>query len=130
MTSALLFASAMGLTSFFYGPSFTTESQDANYQSIDYTEHHRQWELEYGKYFAFPNPDLKAQQQLVDRELGKNKILSPSRMKLLLWRLVLTKSYLGYLKVELRNLLRSWVKKKFPVLSKYRKIFHKTLQNS
>ena len=130
MTSALLFASAMGLTSYFYGPPFTTKSIDPNYQGIDYTKHHRQWESEYNKYFTFPNCDLEAQQKLAARELGKDKILSPSQMRWLLWRLVIKKPYLSYLKTELRNLLVSWVKKSFPVLSRYRRIFNQTIKNS
>ena len=130
MTSALLFASAMGLTSYFYGPSFVTKSVDPNYQDVDYTKHHRQWESTYNKYFAFPNCDLEAQKKLTAQELGMDKILSPSQMRWLLWRLVLTKPYLTCLKTELRNLLVSWIKTNIPLVSKYRKIFKKTLENS
>ena len=97
MTSALLFASAMGLKSFFYGPPFATKSTDTNYQGINYTKHHRQWESEYSKFFAFPNCNLEAQQKLVARELGKEQMLLPSQMKSLLWRLVLKKPYWSYI---------------------------------
>ena len=130
MTSGLLFASVMGLKSFFYGPSFITKSIDPNYQDIDYTEHHRQWESEYSKYFAFPNCDLEQQQKLAARELGQDRILSASSMRLVLWRLVFKKPYLIYLKAELRHLLASRVKTIFPILSKYRGTPNKTMGNS
>ncbi len=104
MTSALLFASAMGLTSFFYGPTFSTKSSDPNYQGIDYTKHHRQWESQYSKYFAFPDCNLAEQQKLVARELGKEQILLPSEMNTVLWSLVLKQPYLI-------KLLKQWLKK-------------------
>lgn len=107
MTSALLFASAMGLTSFFYGPSFFTKSTDStNHEGIDYTKHHRQWESEYSKYFGFPNCNLEAQKKIAATELGKEQMLSPSQMRLLLWRLVFKKPYLvKVLKKSIESLL-------------------------
>ncbi|MGK7894837.1 MAG: hypothetical protein AB4372_14780 [Xenococcus sp. (in: cyanobacteria)] len=106
MTSALLFASAMGLKSFFYGPSFITNSIEPNIEGMNYTEHHRQWESEYSKYFAFPNCNLEAQQKFAARELGRDTMLSPSEMRRLLWHLVFKKPYLI---MGLKKLIKRWI---------------------
>lgn len=106
MTSALLFASAMGLKSYFYGPEFEVESADPNYAHLDYTQHHRQWESEYAQLFHFPNCALQAQQNFVSEELGESYLLSKQAMKLLLFRNIFTLEYLiGLLRMSVKLLL-------------------------
>ena len=129
MTSALLFASAMGLKSFFHGPAFITKSTDPHLEGVDYNQYHRQWESEYRQYFAFPDCDLAAQQELAAKELGKDAVLSPWQMKWLLWRWVLTKPYLKYLTHRLHIFLASWLRQKFPFLFRYRDTFRRNIKN-
>ncbi|QUY40608.1 hypothetical protein [Acaryochloris marina] len=94
MTSALLFASAMGLKSFFWGPRFSTDSLDQNYQDIDYTDFHRSWESRFGNFFSFPECDLKVQREIIEQELGNELVLSKSELGKLMLRLALSKKYL------------------------------------
>ena len=89
MTSALLFASAMGLTSFFYGPQFDVVSNDPNYGKLDYTKHHRNWEEEYSRFFSFPSHDPCIEKKIVDAALGRENLLSKKHMKQLLYKLFL-----------------------------------------
>lgn len=128
MTSALLFASVLGLKSFFYGPSFITKSTDPHHEGVDYNQYHRKWESECRQYFTFPDCNLAAQQEFVAQELGKDNLFSPWQMRWLLWRLVLTKPYLKRLKNELRNLLASWLKKKIPILFRYREAWRTNIK--
>ncbi|MEC4816732.1 MAG: hypothetical protein SAK29_26210 [Scytonema sp. PMC 1069.18] len=118
MTSALLFASVMGLSSFFYGPEFRTKSEDPNYQNLDYTNHHRKWETKYNKYFKFPNCSLEEQRRIAARELGMELLLSPFEMRWLLWRLTLDRKYLKLLARKVIDSTKYQVKKTFPLLYK------------
>jgi len=123
MTSALLFASAMGLQSHFYGPEFEVESSDPNYIHLDYNQHHRQWESEYAKLFHFPNCDLQAQQNFVSEELGESYVLSKQSMKILLYRHIFARSYLS----KLFSRFKSSLGTKFPVLRQINSLVKKYL---
>lgn len=111
MTSALLFASSMGLHSFYYGPKFKTASTDPNYVNIDYTQHHRTWESQYIKYFNFPNCDIEKQKNIVSQELGEKLLLSPREMNRLLWLATLKRQYLKLLMREVKASIKAWIKK-------------------
>lgn len=93
MTSALLFATAMGLTSYFWGPAFTVHNPNRFWQQRDYTQYHRGWEAQYRNIFAFPNNDWPTQQAVVATELGVTHMLTPPEMRRLLWRLTLHPKY-------------------------------------
>lgn len=97
MTSALLFASAMGLKSFFYGPTFTTDSRDENYRGIDYNEYQREWEKRYCDFFRFPNADQEKQKAIVDQELGSDHVYPPHQIHRLLWKCAKDPKYVGAL---------------------------------
>ncbi|WP_295437995.1 hypothetical protein [uncultured Thiodictyon sp.] len=81
MTSALLFASAMGLTSFFWGPEFTVNNEDPHWQHLDYSHYFRTWEANFAPYFTFPVCDFDEQIRCVDVELGRRNLLSPAEMR-------------------------------------------------
>jgi hypothetical protein len=93
MTSALLYATAMGLTSFFYGPTFQVISNDRHYAEIDYTAHHRDWEAQFETFFRFPDADPAMQREAVDRELGGDVLLGADEMRRLLWRSARSSQY-------------------------------------
>lgn len=120
MTSALLFASTMGLTSFFYGPEFQTDSTDINYQDLDYTQHHRQWERQYDKYFKFTNCDLQQQQEFVYKELGKAFVLSRKEMNEILWKAVFRQPYFDKLFKAFKDWIRIHVPLVYPLYSIYK----------
>jgi hypothetical protein len=98
MTSALLFASTMGLKSFFYGPKFDTDSsKEPSFKdlNIDYTQHHRKWEEICLHYFEFPTCDIQSQKEFVSIEMGENYFLSSTEMNIILWQAVFNKHYLN-----------------------------------
>lgn len=94
MTSALLYASALGLQAFYYGPKFSVESHDPGYQHLDYNLLHRKWEETYEQYFKYPDCDQILQHRLAMSILGYDCILTRRQMFVLLWRLVFTEAYL------------------------------------
>ena len=105
MTSALLFANAMGLTAYFWGPAFTVHNPHPSWQQRDFTQHHRSWEEQYRHIFSFPANDLLAQKTFVADELGMAQLYSPRQMRRLLWRLTLHPKYRT-------QLLQSWARVK------------------
>ncbi|GAB1545559.1 hypothetical protein NUACC21_82350 [Scytonema sp. NUACC21] len=126
MTSALLFASVMGLSSFFYGPKFETKSEDPSYEHLDYTKHHRNWEAQYSQYFDFPNCNIETQRRIAATELGQELMLTPSEMRWLLWRSIFKKQYLKLFVKELMG----YVRDSFPLLhSLYMSLKRKTQSN-
>ncbi len=113
MTSALLFASSMGLHSFFYGPKFKVVSTYPNDENIDYTQNSRKWESQHIKYFNFPDCDINQQRKIVSQELGEELLLSPIEMNKILWRLTLKKEYIQSLTQKPRYQLKQIFKKMF-----------------
>ncbi|RUT00235.1 hypothetical protein DSM106972_076830 [Dulcicalothrix desertica PCC 7102] len=111
MSSALLFASIMGLSSFFYGPHFQTDCKDPNNEHMDYTQYHRDWEAKYADYFKFNNCNIEEQKMIASIELGEEHILSPLKMNLILWWLTLNKLYLKLIALEVKKSIKSLIKK-------------------
>lgn len=93
MTSGLLFATAMGLQSFLFGPEFQVEANDSKVTDYD-TGYHRRWIEEYEPYFRFPDCDPLAQRSCVGQLLGENNLLTRSEMRALLWRLSTRREFL------------------------------------
>jgi len=95
MTSALLFASAMDLKAFYYGPPFQFDSQDPNFTNIaDYDQRYKQWEINSSNYFQFPDVNILDQQKFSRETLGEENLLSPIEMFFLLSKLAVKKQYL------------------------------------
>ncbi len=103
MTSALLFASAMGLTSFFYGPEFIINCPDPHWQHLDINKVYRTWEDKYRRYFRFPDCNIFEQQEIVTRELGKDIMVSPFEMHKILWKRFLFREYITRLTRHVRS---------------------------
>lgn len=112
MTSALLFAGAMGLTAYFWGPEFSAHNPNPYWQGRDYTHYHRLWEDRYRDIFRFPESNQLDQQAVVKNELGINQMLTPRQMRNLLWRLTCRPKYLcQLLKREIHSLRQATVGK-------------------
>jgi hypothetical protein len=112
-TSALLFASAMGLVSFFYGPQYTEMSNDPYYNPLDWTDEISDWEQQSLSYFRFPNCDIQTQREFVFNELGKPFLLTPKEMNKTLYKLVFSKKYFYSL---LRRTLKELIKTYIPIV--------------
>jgi len=94
MTSALLYASVMGLTSYFLGPKFFINITDPEYYQSNYNDSLREWEQNCQQYFIFPNCDRTRQKMFAEQELGKDIMLNPIQMQRSLWNLTLHPKFL------------------------------------
>lgn len=95
MTSALLYASALGATSFLYGPKFEMENKgDPLFNGVDLTACHDDGVRHYGKYFSFESADRTSQQEFTSDELGLYQIKSPRELRKLFIRCAASFPYL------------------------------------
>lgn len=94
LTSALLFAAAMGLTAYLWGPEFKVIHHRSPTKSDDHNQNWRTWEARYQDIFRFPETDLSLQKAVVEEELGQARMLTPQQMRKLLWQLTYHPTYL------------------------------------
>lgn len=88
-SSALIYASYMGLTSYHYGPPVKEELGVADLVGFKKTAHdHIRYEC-----FAFPGADYREQRNYSEEVLGLQYMLSAGEMKKLLYRLIFNWRY-------------------------------------
>ncbi|MFW6296279.1 MAG: hypothetical protein ACOC04_03705 [Halothece sp.] len=88
--SALFFANAMGLTSFYFETEINVDvSGSPLYKNLDVNQKFKENKTQFAHYFKFPDCDLVKQTEIVDRELGRDFMLSPAEMRNALWRCTL-----------------------------------------
>ncbi|MFO0128425.1 MAG: hypothetical protein ACK54J_14695 [Pseudanabaena sp.] len=114
VTSALLFASAMGLTSFFYETQLAIEVDDPDLKTLEYIENSREWEERVSQYFQFNDCNSQQQKQFALSELGQDFLLSPRDMNIILYRCLFSKYYFYKL---IRRLLKNLVNFFVPINS-------------
>jgi len=114
VTSALLFASAMGLTSFFYETQLAIEVDDPDLKTLEYIENSREWEERVSQYFQFNDCNSQQQKQFALSELGQEFLLSPRDMNVILYKCLFSKYYFYKL---IRRLLKNLVNFIVPINS-------------
>ncbi len=122
-TSALLFSSAMGLTSFFYGPQYIDYAQPSYSQTLAYEEDTKKWEYHPLQHFEFPVCNIEQQRRFVAEQLGKHFLYTPKDMRNILYKSMFNKHYFFKLLFQLFQTSKNLIKLYFPfVLLLYTKI--------
>jgi len=106
VTSALLFASAMGLTSFFCATKLIIADNDPECKTLEFLEDSRAWEDNASQYFQFNNYNSQQQNQFALSELGQDFLLSSRDMNTILYKCLFSKYYFFKL---IRRLLKNLV---------------------
>lgn len=114
VTSALVFASAMGLTSFFCATKLVIADDDPECKTLEFLEELRAWEDNASQYFQFNNYNSQQQKQFALSELGQEFLLSARDMNIILYRCLFSKYYFYKL---IRRLLKNLVKFFVPINS-------------
>ncbi|MFN5612165.1 MAG: hypothetical protein ACK491_12135, partial [Pseudanabaena sp.] len=114
VTSALVFASAMGLTSFFCATKLVIADDDPECKTLEFLEELRAWEDNASQYFQFNNYNSQQQKQFALSELGQEFLLSPRDMNVILYKCLFSKYYFYKL---IRRLLKNLVNFIVPINS-------------
>lgn len=107
-TSALLYASAMGLKAFYYGPEVKHFVDKEEIEEIvkDSNNNYLLEEEKWKAYFTFPDIDEKRQRAYCYSILGKDYLLSRRKMKLLLVMLLFNWRYIFMILTKILNKLK------------------------
>ncbi|NJL53237.1 MAG: hypothetical protein HC930_15545 [Hydrococcus sp. SU_1_0] len=120
-TSALLFASVMGLVSFFYGPKVTLDSSDPDDNSLDYSEDIRNWEQQWLRSFRFPDYNIQNQREFTCNELGGSFLLSPKEMNKILYKSAFSAKYFySLLRRVVKDFLTAYIPSIYQQYTRYR----------
>ena len=122
-TSALLFSSTMGLTSFFYGPEYVDYAESSYYQTLAYEENTKPWDYHPSQHFQFPLCNIEKQREFVAKQMGQAFLIRPKEMQKILYKYMFRKYY--FLNILLQP-SKKLIKNYFPFLvrlyTKIRKI--------
>ena len=109
-TSALLYASAMGLRAYYYGPKvkrFVDIEQISEDIIRDENYNYLLEEEKWNSYFIFPKFDEEIQRAYCDDILGKKNLLPRRKMKLLLFKLLFNWRYIYMILNKILNKMKT-----------------------
>ena len=110
-TSALLFASAMGLKSFYFGPKVEHYVEEEELKEIVKDEKYNSMTEENWKdYFIFPDADIMQQKSFCNEVMGRDYFLPPRKMRFLLFRLLFNWRYIFMILNIILNKIKTFSK--------------------
>lgn len=120
MTSALVYAAALGVKSIYYGPEFEAKNiGNIHWNDQDVENVHRSFEREMIQYFKIDENNYKKQHLFALRQLGKDQMQPPEYLNKLLWKNLFTFNYVF-------NICRYYFEKS--IYHNYKRLYYKLLR--